>query len=68
MTLHTFLSHPIVRGALSGALAAAGADFHAFKSWQSFHDAAVYSWATAAFRWFQGAVLGGVMAAGLGGF
>jgi hypothetical protein len=30
------------------------------------HDAAVYGWGTAAFRWFQGAVGGLLTALGLG--
>ncbi len=56
----------LVRGAVAGLLAAAAVDFRAFKAWQSFHDAAVYDWKTAGWRWFQGAVVGAVSAAGLG--
>lgn len=61
-----FLHNPIVHGAIAGAIAAAGVDLHAFAQWKSFNDAAAYSWPTAAFRWFQGAILGAVSAAGLG--
>lgn len=53
------------KGAISGLLAAAVVDFHAFLTWKNAHDVASYDWATAAFRWFQGAVAGAVAAAGL---
>lgn len=65
LALQQFMQHPIVHGVIIGILGAAGADFHAFKSWQSFHDAAVYNWSTAAWRWLQGAILGLASAAGL---
>jgi len=61
-----WLSHPIVRGALTGLLGAAVSDFAAFRSWKSFHEAAGYSWGTALWRWFQGAVVGGVGGSALG--
>lgn len=67
MTTHAILTNPIVHGALSGALSAAAIDFAAFRSWKSFHDAATYGWGTAAWRWLQGAVVGALAAAGLGG-
>lgn len=60
--LHT----PLVQGALSGLIAAAAGDFVAFRSWKSVHDAVTYQWGTALWRWFQGAVVGLVSAAGLG--
>lgn len=56
--------HPIILGALSGALSAARIDYVAFQSWQSFHDFAIYDWRTAAFRWLQGAIVGAVGASG----
>jgi hypothetical protein len=59
------LANPYVRGAISGFLAAAVVDFHAFMRWQSFEECATYSWKIAAFRWVQGAVAGAVAAAGL---
>ena len=59
-----YLHHPIVQGAVTGLLGAALADFNAFKSWKSFHDAATYAWGTAIWRWFQGALIGAVGAAG----
>ena len=55
-------------GAISGLLAAAAVDFHAFKAWQSFGDAKAYNWPVALFRWCQGAVMGAVAALGLAGF
>ena len=61
-----WLHHPIVKGALSGALAAASVDLAAFRAWKNVHDALTYQWSTAAFRWFQGAVLGALASAGLG--
>ena len=60
------LHSPIVRGALSGLTAAALVDFAAFSSWASVHDAMVYNWSLAMWRWFQGAVIGAVTAAGVG--
>lgn len=61
-----FLHNPIVAGAISGLLAAAVVDFHAFKSWHSFQDARAYDWGVALFRWFQGTVIGALGALGLG--
>ncbi len=58
----------ILRGALVGVLGAAAADYAAFRSWKSFHDAAVYEWKVAGWRWFQGAVSGAVGSAGLSTF
>lgn len=56
----------IFHGALAGAAAAARVDYETFLSWKSFHDAATYNWSTAAWRWFQGAVFGAVVAVGAG--
>lgn len=67
MTFLQSLSHsPIVHGAITGALASAVVDFQAFKTWTTFHDFVTFNWATAAFRWLQGAVLGAVAGVGLG--
>jgi hypothetical protein len=63
----TFFQYPVVRGAIAGAIAAANVDFQAFRSWKSYYDAETYSWSTASFRWLQGAVLGGLAAAGIAG-
>lgn len=65
LILHTLAANPIVQGALGGWLAAARVDYTAFQSWQSLHDAARYHWGVAAWKWFQGAVSGAVLAAGL---
>jgi len=62
----TFLSLPLVQGAISGAVAAALIDFAAFRSWKSFNDALSYTWSIALFRWVQGAVVGAVTSLGLG--
>lgn len=68
--MHAFLHSPTVIGALTGALngAVAGAaiDRDAFAHWHSWHDAAIYDWGTATFRWFQGAVAGAATGAGIG--
>jgi hypothetical protein len=53
------------KGALSGALAAAVVDFHAFTTWKSFHDAATYNWSTASWRWLQGAITGALVGGGM---
>jgi hypothetical protein len=66
MSFVDIFHNPIVQGAIQGVLAAAVVDFSAFRKWQSFHDAATYDWGTAAWRWFQGAVVGAAAAAGLG--
>lgn len=65
--MQEFFTHPLVAGAITGWVSAAAVDFAAFKSWQSFDDARKYSWSVAAWRWFQGAVVGLVAAAGLAG-
>ena len=62
--MSAFLHYPIVRGAISGVLAAAVVDFHAFMRFQNIQEAAKYQWGTAAFRWGQGAVSGALAAAG----
>ncbi len=58
--------NPIVRGALSGLLAAVVVDLHAFLTWKSLDEAKSYNWPTAIFRWSQGTIAGAVAAAGLG--
>lgn len=64
--LSTILHNNVVRGAVSGALAAALIDFNAFRSWKKWSDAMTYDWRTAAFRWAQGAAVGSVTALGVG--
>jgi hypothetical protein len=61
------LNSHLTQGAISGALAAASVDINAFRQWKSFDDAAAYDWKKAAFRWMQGAIVGFLAAAGLGG-
>lgn len=62
MDLAVFVSNPILRGALLGAAVAAAIDLQAFRSWKSFDDLKLFNWKTAAFRWFQGAVIGAISA------
>lgn len=59
------LSNRYVAGAVTGFLAAVVVDIAAFRSWKSFHDAAVYDWGTASWRWLQGTISGIVAAAGI---
>lgn len=60
--------HPIVHGAITGAVSAAAIDLAAFRKWSSWHDATTYQWGLASWRWFQGALYGGLTAAGLSAF
>jgi hypothetical protein len=64
--LMTILRSRAIQGALTGALSAAGIDFQAFRAWKSFDEARHYSWGLAAWRWFQGAVVGAITGAGYG--
>jgi hypothetical protein len=66
MSFTDLMQNHIVQGAINGVMAAAVIDLQAFRNWKSFNDAAEYQWGTAAFRWFQGAVVGALTAAGLG--
>lgn len=61
----TILRSPAFHGALSGWLAAAAVDYHAFLTWKRLQDALAYDWGTAITRWVQGAVAGAVAGAGL---
>jgi len=63
----TWLSYPLVAGALSGLGAALLVDYANFRSWQTWSDAKTYSWGTASMRWLQGAVGGLVTALGIQG-
>ena len=62
-----WLSHPIVQGTVTGLLSAAAVDFAAFKSWKNVQEALTYNWTVAVWRWFQGAAVGAISAAGLQG-
>ena len=62
MDFQAFLHSPVTLGAVSGALGAAIADVHAWRSWRD----ARFNFATASWRWVQGAVLGAAGAAGIG--
>lgn len=62
-----YLSNPYIAGMLSGIATAAVVDFHAFKSWQTWHELASYDWSTAGFRLFQGAITGLLTALGIAG-
>jgi hypothetical protein len=63
--LQELLQTPVAIGALGGALSAARTDYDAFRTWDEWSDVAGYSWKLAAFRWFQGAVVGVVTALGI---
>ena len=63
--LTTIWHSPLAHGALTGVIAAAAVDYHAFTTWKSFHDLATYDWPTAIWRWIQGGVVGLIGAAGL---
>ena len=54
----------VLSGAFGGWMTAVKVDYNAFKSFKSFNDATKYNWGVALWRWFQGAVIGGVGAAG----
>jgi hypothetical protein len=64
--MNPYLANPIVRGALSGLLAAAVVDIHSFRTFKNLDEFAAYDWRLAAFRWVQGAVMGTLVASGLG--
>lgn len=49
----------------AGALAAASTDIASFRTWKNWDALLTYDWKLASFRWFQGAVLGGLAAAGV---
>jgi heme A synthase len=61
-----FLQNGIVRGAISGFVAAAIVDLHAFMTFKSPNDVKQYAWGTAVLRWTQGLIGGAVSAWGLG--
>jgi hypothetical protein len=63
--LEGLLRTPVAIGAIGGALSAARTDYQAFRTWDEWSDVATYSWTLAAFRWFQGAVVGVVTALGI---
>jgi hypothetical protein len=58
--------NPFFRAALYGALVAARVDYIAFQKFPSGAEALKYDWKVAAWRWFQGAVVGAVTANILG--
>ncbi len=60
-----FLSFSAVRGVISGTVTAAIVDVGAFRGWKSWDDALTYNWGLASFRWFQGAIIGGLTGLGL---
>lgn len=59
------LENRLVAGAMTGLMAAAVVDIGAFRSWKTVDEAIAYDWRTALWRWFQGAVVGMLAAAGL---
>lgn len=63
---HTAMAIPPVQMGVGGAVSAALVDFAAFKKFQSWHDAAVYDWGTASFRWFSGFAIAALTSLGIG--
>lgn len=64
--VHAAAHHPVARGAAVGVVTAAAVDIAAFRSWKSFDECRAYDWKVAAWRWFQGAVIGGMTGFGFG--
>lgn len=60
--LTTLWGNPILHGAVLGGLVAARVDYMAFIAMKTPGDALAYDWKVAAWRWFQGAVMGAVAA------
>jgi hypothetical protein len=68
MSWAALLHSSAFRGAITGLIGAAGADYHAFLTWKHIQDAVTYDWGTAVLRWVQGTVSGAVIGAGFGSF
>lgn len=64
MNVGDLMVHPVVRGAVAGAVAAAAIDVAAFRSFKTFTEFQAYDWRIAAVRWAQGAVVGALAALG----
>jgi len=64
--MQELLANTYVSMMIAGALAGAATDISAFRSWKSFEEARAYDWRIASWRWFQGAGMGLIAAAGLG--
>ena len=64
----TILHSPVFQGAMTGFVSAAAVDYHAFTTWKTPEEAKAYNWSVAAWRWFQGTVIGLVTGAGFAGF
>ena len=62
--IQIWFQHPLVKGAITGFITAAGVDYAAFRSWKSYNDLLQYDWPTAFWRWGQGLISGLVVAAG----
>lgn len=65
--ISAFLADPIVKAAIAGIVTAGAVDWQAFRSWKSAKEATTYDWATAGWRWFQGAIVGIITAGALAG-
>jgi hypothetical protein len=64
--LSEWLRHPLVRGAVTGLVAAAAVDYIAFRKFKTLTEFKQYDWSVAAWRWLQGTLGGLVTGAGLG--
>lgn len=58
--LTLFWHNVYVHGAIGGILIAARVDYMAFKAMQDPTAALAYDWKIAAWRWFQGGVIGAI--------
>jgi len=65
--MRSLLQHPILQGAISGALGGLVVDINAYLAWAKARDGMIYDVRVALSRIVQGAVSGALAAAGLGG-
>ncbi len=64
MTWHDFFQNNLVKGALSGLLAAVVVDIHAFTKWRDYDKFSEFNYKLMLTRWLQGAVMGALGALG----
>lgn len=64
--MNEILTNVYVVGFVKGMIVGGSVDLAAFRSWKSFDEAAAYDWHIAAWRVFQGGVVGLLVTLGLG--